>query len=229
MTKANHLVIIGDGEFAEIAYEYFTADSDFQVAGFAVERDYLKKDRMYDLPVVAFEDIADRFPPEKFHAHVAVTYTKLNRVRARLCMAAKARGYRLANYVSSRAFAWSNVALGDNVFIFENNVLQHHVRVGNHVVMWSGNHVGHRSVIGNNCFISSHVMIPGYCEIGDNTFMGVNSTLADHVKIGRDNWIGPASVILRNTEDNLLFSVEATQPSRVPTRRYFKIPDDTAT
>jgi sugar O-acyltransferase (sialic acid O-acetyltransferase NeuD family) len=226
MTKANKLVIIGDGEFAEIAYEYFTADSDFQVTGFAVERDYLKKDRMYDLPVIAFEDISSHFPAEAFHAHVAVTYTKLNRVRARLCAAAKAKGYRLANYVSSRAFVWSNVTLGENVFIFENNVLQHHVHVGNHVVMWSGNHVGHRSVIGNNCFISSHVMIPGYCEIGDNTFMGVNSTLADHVKIGRDNWIGPASVILRNTEDNQLYSVEATMPSRVPTRRYFKISDE---
>ena len=229
MEKTKDLVIIGDGEFGEIAYEYFTHDSGYRVAGFAAERAFLTKDRMYDLPVVALEDIEAQFPPDRFQAHVAVTYTKLNRIRARLCGIARSKGYQLANYVSSRAFVWRNVTLGDNVFIFENNVIQHHVRIGNGVVLWSGNHVGHRSVINDYCFISSHAMIPCYCEIGANTFMGVNSTLADHVKIGRDNWIGAASVILKSTEDNQLFGVEATPPSKVPARRYFKVPDDSAT
>ncbi|WP_341909400.1 acetyltransferase [Ferrovibrio terrae] len=229
MDKTKDLVIVGDGEFGEIAYEYFTHDSDFRVVGFAAERAFLIKDRMYDLPVVALEDIETQFPPDRCLAHVAVTYTKLNRVRARLCGIARAKGYVLANYVSSRAFVWRNVTLGDNVFIFENNVIQHHVRIGSGVVLWSGNHIGHRSAINDYCFVSSHVMIPGYCEIGSHSFMGVNATLADHVKIGRDNWIGAASVILKNTEDNQLFGVEATPPSKVPARRYFKVPDDSAT
>ena len=37
------LVIVGAGEFAEIAYEYFTYDSDYEVVGFAVEKAYIKE------------------------------------------------------------------------------------------------------------------------------------------------------------------------------------------
>lgn len=35
---AKNLLIVGAGEFADIAYEYFTVDSDYTVVGFAVER-----------------------------------------------------------------------------------------------------------------------------------------------------------------------------------------------
>ena len=57
----------------------------------------------------------------------------------------KAKGYAAATYVSSRAFVWHNVVLGDNVFIFESNVVQHHASIGNDVILWSGNHIGHRA------------------------------------------------------------------------------------
>src|SRR5437773_10450109 len=36
--------LVGDGEFAEIACDYFTHDSPFRVAGFAVERDFLRSE-----------------------------------------------------------------------------------------------------------------------------------------------------------------------------------------
>src|SRR5437764_6098804 len=92
------LVIIGDGEFAEIACEYFTHDSPYEVVAFAVERPYLKKPELFGRPVVAFEEVERLYPPQSHQAFVAVTFTRLNRVRARLYGAAKAKGYRLANY-----------------------------------------------------------------------------------------------------------------------------------
>ena len=78
------IVVVGDGEFAEIACEYFTHDSPYEVAAFAVERAFRRRDRLFDRPVVDFEDVEARFPPERFGAFVAVTFTQLNRVRARL-------------------------------------------------------------------------------------------------------------------------------------------------
>lgn len=43
MKIPNKLVIIGDGAFAEIAYEYFTHDSVYDVLAFSVEKEYIKK------------------------------------------------------------------------------------------------------------------------------------------------------------------------------------------
>ena len=57
------LIIIGDGETAELAYEYFTHDSAHEVVAFSVEREYLKKAELFGLPVVPFEEIEKLFPP----------------------------------------------------------------------------------------------------------------------------------------------------------------------
>lgn len=223
MTKTKKLIVVGDSAFAEIAYEYFDGDSDYAVVAFAVERPFLKKDRLLGLPVVAFEDIEEKFDSATHEVYVATVYTQLNRLRTRLAAAAKAKGYRLASYVSSRAFVWRNVELGEHCFIFEDNTLQPFVKLEDNVVLWSGNHIGHHSVVRRNCFISSHVVISGFCDIGESCFLGVNSTVSNNVSIGRDNWLGPGSIVMRNTQDGDFFSARSSEKSTVSAPRFFKI------
>lgn len=191
-------MIVGDRVFAEVAHEYFTHDSDYEVVGFSVERAYLRGERFLGLPMVPFEGLGDAFDPADHSVHVAITYNGFNRVRARLTAEAARRGFPLASYVSSRAFVWRNVELGQHCFIFEDNTIQPFVRIGSNVVLWSGNHIGHHSRIGDNCFISSHVVISGGVEVGDNSFLGVNSTIVNNVEVGDDCWIGPNVTITKS-------------------------------
>ncbi|MDQ3936314.1 MAG: acetyltransferase [Actinomycetota bacterium] len=200
MTERPRLVIVGDRVFAEIAHEYFTHDSGYEVVGFSVERDYIRDESFRGLPMVPFESLEEAFDPAEHSVHVAITYLSFNRVRARLAAEARDRGYALASYVSSRAFVWPNAELGEHCFVFEDNTVQPFVRVGDNVVLWSGNHIGHHSRIGDNCFISSHVVVSGGVEVGENTFIGVNSTLVNDITIGRDSWIGPGVTITRDVE-----------------------------
>lgn len=199
--KSKKLIIIGTGETAEIACEYFTHDSPYEVIGYSVNQEYMKGDTFYGLPVYPLEDLDNIFPPSEYEVYVAISYVKLNRVRAKLYEAVKQKGYTCANYVSSKAFVWRNVELGENVFIFENNVLQHHVKVGNNVILWSGNHVGHRTIIKDHAYLSSHCVISGFCEIGEYSFLGVNSTFNDNIKVAKDNIIGSGALIVKNTEE----------------------------
>src|SRR4051794_26984894 len=148
--------------------------------------------------MVAFELLEEVYDPSEHSVHVAITYLQFNRVRARLAAQARARGYALASYVSSRAFVWRNVELGEHCFVFEDNTIQPFARIGSGVVLWSGNHVGHHSRIGDNCFVSSHVVISGGVEVGDNTFLGVNATLVNDITVGSDCWIGPAVTLTRD-------------------------------
>lgn len=199
------IVIVGDGETAELAYEYFTHDSPHDVVAFAVEHDYKKKAELFGLPVVDFEELGSLYPPAGHRAFVAISYTKLNRVRARLFQEVRRKGYSCLSYVSSRAFVWHNVEIGENCFIFENNVVQYAVKIGNNVVLWSGNHVGHQTVIRDNVFISSHVVVSGYCDVGENCFLGVNSSIANNVKIAKDCLIGMGAVIHKDTEERKVY------------------------
>ena len=221
---AQDLLIVGAGEFADIAYEYFTVDSPHTVVGFAVDREFLTQNEKFGLPVVALEDAAQHFDPASTAAHVAVTSTKLNRVRAELMEKARAAGYRLESFVSPRAMVWRTATLGENVFIFENNVVQHGVTIAEGCVLWSGNHIGHQSSIGPHCFLSSHVVVSGYCTIGARSFIGVNATFADNVTIGEDAVVGMAAAVNKSFPDpGLLLNGNPAAPSRVSSYRYYRI------
>jgi sugar O-acyltransferase (sialic acid O-acetyltransferase NeuD family) len=200
--KQSNLIIIGDGPFAEIASEYFTHDSPYRVVAFSVEEAHLKRDRLFDLPVVAFEQIERTYDPAEHAFFVAVTYTQANALRTRLYDAAKRKGYAPVSYISSRAFVWPNCRIGEHCFIFENNVVQPFVKIGRNVILWSGNHIGHHSIIKDHCFVSSHVVVAGLCEVGNHCFLGVNSTLADHVAIGNNCVIGAGALVLGNVPDD---------------------------
>jgi sugar O-acyltransferase (sialic acid O-acetyltransferase NeuD family) len=217
------VVIIGAGETAEMAYEYLTQDSPHEIVAFSVERAYVERPELFDLPVVPFEELESRYPPSEYQAFVAISYTQLNRVRTRLYHEAKRKGYACISYVSSRAFVWRNVEIGDNCFILEHNVLQHAVRVGNNVVLWSGNHVGHRARIADHCFVSSHVVISGYCEIGESCFLGVNSCIGDNLKVARDCFVGMGAVINADTAEAKVYRGNPAKPSHVDSLRVFRV------
>lgn len=226
MKKTKKVVLLGDSAFAEVAYECFTRDSEYEVVGFAVEEAYLKKNELFGLPIVPLEKIEEYFDPKEVEFYAALVYTQLNRLRTKLYQIAKGKGYRPASYISSRAFVWPNAMVGEHCFIFENNTIQPFVKIGNNVVLWSGNHIGHHSVIGDHCFISSHVVVSGFCHIGKNSFLGVNATLGNNVSLGEDNWLGPSVTIIKNTEPNLLFKIDQPEPAKVSPRRFFKVPEN---
>jgi len=221
--KTRKLLIVGDSAFAEVACEYFTMDSRYQVSAFVVEPNYLRRDSLLDLPVLTLEGIERRFDPSTHDVFVAITYTQLNRLRARLATAMKSKGYRLASYVSSRAFVWRNVEMGEHCFVFEDNTIQPFSTLNEDVVLWSGNHIGHHSTVGAHCFVSSHCVISGYAEIGQSSFLGVNCAVANNVRVGRDNWIGPGVTIVKDTVDGAMYGATQPDPARVSAPRFCKV------
>jgi sugar O-acyltransferase (sialic acid O-acetyltransferase NeuD family) len=202
MDKKHKLIIIGDSAFAEIAYEYFTYDSEYEVVAFSVEKDYLKREALFGLPIVPFEMLETFYVPAEYNFFAANVYTQSNQLRTRLYQQAKTKGYAPASYISPHAFVWRNCQIGEHSFIFENNVIQPFVKIGNNVVLWSGNHVGHHSVIKDHCFIASHVVISGFVQIGEYCFMGVNSAVANNTAIGNNCTVGAGALVLSDVEDD---------------------------
>lgn len=226
MEKNKKLIIVGSGETGLIAYEYFQYDSEYEVVAFSVNEQYIIDSIVCNLPVVPFETLQEQYSPNEYEIYVAISSGKLNRNRTKVYNEVKSKGYNCASYISSKAFVWRNVEIGENCFVFEDNTLQPFVKVGNNVTLWSGNHIGHNSIIKNNCFISSHCVVSGFCEIGENSFLGVNCTIEDNTKIAKDNFIGAGSLIQKNTNEKEFFQVKQTELSKVNTHRLFKIKED---
>ena len=60
----NKLIIFGAGDIAKLAHYYFSCDSEYEVTGFTVNKEYMTCDIFLGLPVVAFEEIEDCCPPQ---------------------------------------------------------------------------------------------------------------------------------------------------------------------
>lgn len=227
MEKSKKLVIVGAGEFAEIAYEYFTYDSEYEVVAFAVESKFRNQDKLFGLPVVDFETLEDRYSPQEHETYVAITYVQLNRVRKRLYQICKKKGYRCASYISSHAFVWHNIEIGENTFIFEDNTIQYHVKIGNNVVIWSGNHIGHRTVIEDDVWMTSHDVISGFCHIGSGSFIGVNATLGDNVTLGKDTVFGAGALAIKSlTESGKVYVGSPARPLKRTSYQQFGIKEE---
>src|SRR5262249_26439896 len=118
------VAIVGAGGVAEVAYEYFCSDSEFEVVCFSVERPFLKADTHFGLPVVPFDALHVKYARRDVEAFVAISYSQLNRLRRRLKDECVEKGYQLASYVSSKASVSRTAKIGAHAFVLENNVIQ---------------------------------------------------------------------------------------------------------
>lgn len=217
------LVIFGSGDIAQLAHYYFSTDSDYEVVAFTVDAAYQTETDFCDLPVVPFEEVTETFGPEEHDFFVALSYSKLNAVRKEKYLAAKALGYHLASFISSRATVLNDGHIGENCFILEDNTIQPFVTIGNNVTLWSGNHIGHHSIIKDHCFIASHVVVSGGVEIGEQSFIGVNATLRDHIKIGDRCVIGAGALLLADAEAEGVYIGAATERAKVASTKLRRI------
>jgi sugar O-acyltransferase (sialic acid O-acetyltransferase NeuD family) len=194
------LLVFGAGDIARLAHYYFTHDSEHEVVAFTVDQKYLKGESFLDLPLVAFEDIGKVYPSRDYKVFVALSYAKMNKLRAEKYYDAKRSGYELVSYVSSRCTFLTEYSVGENCFILEDNTIQPFVRIGNNVTLWSGNHIGHDATIDDHCFLASHIVVSGHVHIHPYCFIGVNATLRNSIEIAPETLIGAGAVIMKDTE-----------------------------
>lgn len=204
MTK-KPVILYGNGSVAEATYYLMVHDSPFEVVAFTVDRAFIKQETLFDLPVVPFDVVAEQYAPEQFDMHIAVGYVHVNRVRAERYQLAKEMGYRLVNYVSSRALVWPNLMLGDNCKIGANCTVNPFAQLGVNVRIGSGSNVGHHTVIKDHCTLASNVTIAGNVTIEPYCLIGANATIRDRVTIARECVIGAGAVILEDTKEREVY------------------------
>jgi sugar O-acyltransferase (sialic acid O-acetyltransferase NeuD family) len=217
------VILFGAGKIADVAYFQLTHDSPHEVVAFTVDGEYIHQKEKWGLPVVPFDDILNRYPPDDFKMLVAVGYQDLNRFRAGKYAEAKAKGYELISYVSSRAANFSNVAIGDNCLILENAVLQPCTQVGNNVFFWNGNHLGHHARIEDHCYVAGQVVISGTAVIEPFCFLGVNATIGHEVTVGRESFIGAGTLITKNVAPKSVYISPDTPKFRLDSDAFLKL------
>jgi len=199
--KMSKVVIFGIQDFASLAHYYLKEDSPHEVIAFTVTKEYMPPGALFEgLPVVPFEEIEETYPPTDFALFVPMSHRKMNKMRESIYLQAEKKGYTQISYVSSKATVFSNVKIGKNCFILEDNTLQPFVTIGNNVVLWSGNHIGHHSVIKDHVLFTSHVVLSGHCVVEPYCFFGVNATLRDGLHFAEGTLVAMGACVTKDTE-----------------------------
>lgn len=193
------LVIYGIGPFAELMHYYFTNDSDYRVAAFTADAEYIQRTAFCGLPVVPFEEISERYPPRTARMFVAIGYRRM-RARQVLFSRAKERGYVLASYISSRALRFSNLKIGENNVAMGNVHMEPFVKIGDNNLFWSDTLVCHHVSVGHGNYIAAKCVLGGNSEIEDGSFLGNGTVLINGVKIDRETHVLPGSAVYHSTK-----------------------------
>ena len=197
------LIIYGVGRFAEYAAYVFENDSSYGVIAFSIEQNYLNKQLDSDRikQIIPFENLEENFHPLDYDLFIAVGN---NLIRERIFNIAKRKGYKLANYISSKASTWENVKYGENCFIGEGCMLNPFTHLGDNNILFN-TVIGHHSKIGNHTLLSGTILA-GNVTIGNFSFLGLHSSIKENIKIGSKNIIGMNTSISSNTEDNSVYT-----------------------
>lgn len=160
-------------------FEYLSNDSNYKVLSFAAEKEYICDKYINGVPVYDPDELQKVFDKDEIEIIVAITFSNMNRERARVFENLKKNGYKFGSYISSRSFISDSAQIGKNVIILENSSVQYRCTIEDNVVIGSGCVVAHSSIVHKNSWLSAGVITGGFVEIGSNSFIGLNTTIAD--------------------------------------------------
>lgn len=217
------VVIFGTAELARLMRFYLTHDSPHEVVAWTVDGAFLRESSHEGLPVVAFEDLLDVYPPGDHLLFVAVGVTRVNRMRAERVAQAREKGYDLVSFVSSRAIVWPDLRVGANTAIMEGCIIQPFARVGDGVTVGPGTTIGHDGDIGDHVFIGLRASLSGDVVVEPYAILGANCTVRDRVRIARSSVVGAGVTIHRDTEVGGVYVGPRAERLRLPSDKLPRI------
>jgi sugar O-acyltransferase (sialic acid O-acetyltransferase NeuD family) len=194
------IVIFGASMTAEVAKTYLEIYTPHRVVGFTVDSAYATEDQFCGLPLVAWERLEEKFPPDRVELLGPISYRLMNELRRDRFMEGKARQYRFASFIHPNCLRYGD-DIGEHCFIGP-NVIEPGARIGNNVVIWGGSYIAHHCVIGDHTFISGEVGVSGGTRIGERCFLGGGAVVGEGLTIGDGCLLSMGVVVTKNLPPN---------------------------
>ena len=210
---ADKLLIYGAGTYGKIVYHDIKqfGTEQFDVVAFVMNEEYINEKTLYGLPVVPFENIEKRYPPDVYRMLICCGYTVM-RNRKAMYDKALAKGYALPNYISSKAILETVPEMGNNNIILANAVVGYEGKMGSDNIIFQNTWIGHEFTIGSHSIIGFGSSIGGRANIGDLSYLSIGVTATGRIYFGNECLCGVGSNIIKDVEP---YSTVVGNPARV--------------
>jgi sugar O-acyltransferase (sialic acid O-acetyltransferase NeuD family) len=216
------IIIIGNAITAEILYKYMELDNRYEVVAFAIEKEFILDNKLFDKDVIDINILANKYTPKEYSIVMAIGYNEMNQIREKLFDTVKELGYMIETYIHPDANIFNSYDIGEGSIVLANSTVEPFAKIGKNSVIWANCVVGHHSIVGDNCWIASGSVVAGSAKIEKNSFLGVNTTIVDKVKIGKFNMIGAGAMVSKNTKENEVYLIRNASKHRFDALNYAK-------
>ncbi len=177
------LVIIGNGVYAQMMYDYIQLTKFGNVIYFAVEETYRNEDFVKGIEVISIKKFKETVNIEDVQLIMGIGYTKMSDVRKRIYEELTLLGYEFINFIHPSATISPDAVIGKGNNILEGVIVEMGVTIGNANLFFAGSIVGHESYIGNYNTFSINAVTAGCVTVKNNCFLGVSSATKDHITL----------------------------------------------
>ena len=195
----NHLLLYGNGSFAQLLKWYIDHDDPREIEAVTVEKKYITEPYFERIKVLPFEQIQEYYPPEETEILLGVGYNQMNMVRQRIFEECKKKGYSIAQYIHSTAVL-CEPQMGEGNIILEDTLVEPFVKIGCGNIIWCKDSIAHNAEIGNYNTLSTMVAVNGFSKTGNNCFLGSGCVIRDKIQIADYTLVGAAAYVSKSTE-----------------------------
>ena len=217
------VVIFGTGLTARLAAYVLQHDSPYRPVAFTVHERFVKEAEFAGLPVRRFEDLERAFPPEQVAMIAPLGWTRMGAFRQEVVAAGRAKGYRFATYVSSRALTWAGFAAGENCMVFEGAIVEPYAKIGEDCIIRAGAMLSHDAELGDHCFVAPRALIGGRATVGANCFLGAGSVITNGMQVAPRCFIAAGAVVTVDTRPDGIYRGNPARRSTVGVESFRKL------
>ena len=193
-------IIFGLSDFAGQLYRYNKIDKIFDLCAFTADRDYCSIGELFGLPVIPFDELPAKCPPNEYDILIALGYQRMNDIRKATYGKIKDLGYDVLSYVHPSVIMLTDKIGEGNIFL-EGTVVGLDCVIGNCNIFKASTHISHDTVIGDFNYFSVSTSIAGEVTIKDNCFFGNNSTTNDKITIASYTLAGAGAYIAHDVNE----------------------------
>lgn len=208
----NEVIVYGNSVLSKMLYYDAEKHPDFHIAGFAVDRQYLNGSTFLGLPQIDIEDVAEKYPQDSYDMIAVLGGYSSMRDREKYYLTAKAKRYRMRNYISPNADITDTVEIGDNNIILGPTYIGFEGKMGDNNIIRQNVYLGHNFKMGSHVFIGAGCTIGGSCTIGDMSYIALGSIIINDIVIAKETLVGAGGVVIRDTEP---YSKNVGNPTRI--------------
>jgi sugar O-acyltransferase (sialic acid O-acetyltransferase NeuD family) len=218
------IILIGGGPHAEVVADIVEQEGLYQIAGIT-DTQRSVGDPFLDYSVIGIQEQLASLMGE-YDVSGGVVCIGDNYLREKVAMALRAQvsDFEFATAIHPTAAISPHAEIGEGSVIMPGCVVNTGARVGRHCIINTLSSLEHRSTMGDYSSLSAGVITGGFSTLGHHSALALGVTVLDRVRVGSNVVVGSGSLVMKDTEDNVLMydSPARVIRERAPGERWLK-------